>query len=80
MAQPAFVGRYEVRSEIASGGFATVFEGWDPELTSTVALKVLLTHLSADDEIRERFVHEARLLRRIRSPFVVAVHDVGRIN
>jgi WD40 repeat protein len=80
MAQPAYVGRYEVREEISSGGFATVLEGWDPELASTVALKVLLAHLAEDDDIRERFINEARLLRRIRSPYVVSVHDVGRLN
>lgn len=80
MTSPAYVGRYEVREEIAAGGFAVVLKAWDEELESVVALKVLHRNLAEDDEVRARFLEEARLLRRIRSPRVVTVHDVGRLN
>jgi WD40 repeat protein len=80
MALPSYVGRYEVRQEIARGGFAVVVQAWDEELQSLVALKVLHRELANDEEIQTRFVEEARLLRRIRSPHVVTVHDVGRLD
>src|SRR5215468_10540788 len=80
MALPSHVGRYEVRQEIARGGFAVVVQAWDEELQSLVALKVLHRELANDEEIQTRFVEEARLLRRIRSPNVVTVHDVGRLD
>jgi WD40 repeat protein len=80
MTLPSYVGRYEVRQEIAQGGFAVVVQAWDEELQSLVAIKILLRELADDDEILRRFVEEARLLRRIRSPHVVTVHDVGRLN
>jgi serine/threonine protein kinase len=39
--------------------------------------KVLADIHSSDPDLRSRFVQEARLLRRIRSPHVVTVYDVG---
>lgn len=80
MTSPAYVGRYEVREEIAAGGFAIVLKAWDEELDSIVALKILHRNLADDGEVRARFLEEARLLRRIRSPRVVTVHDVGRLH
>ena len=80
MTLPSYVGRYEVRREIATGGFAVVLEAWDEELDSLVAIKVLHEDLARDQDIQSRFLEEARLLRRIRSPHVVTVHDVGRLN
>ena len=79
-AVPAFIGRYAVRDEIGRGGFALVVEAWDEELASRVAIKILHAELAADDDFVARFLHEARLLRRIRSPQVVTVHDVGRLD
>lgn len=80
MTTPSYVGRYSVRGEIARGGFATVLLAWDEELRSSVALKVLDPRGGgADEALRDRFLEEARLLRRIRSPNVVTVHDVGRL-
>ena len=79
MTLPSYVGRYEVRKEIARGGFALVVQAWDEELQSLVALKILHREL-AHEEVLLRFLEEARLLRRIRSSNVVTVHDVGRLN
>lgn len=80
MTLPSYVGRYEVRKEIARGGFAVVVQAWDEELHSLVALKILHQDLASEEEVQLRFLEEARLLRRIRSPNVVTVHDVGRLN
>ena len=80
MTLPAYVGRYEVRNEIAKGGFAVVVQAWDEELESLVAIKILHPELMHDGQIQRKFLEEARLLRRIRCSNVVAVHDVGRLN
>src|SRR6266511_1743575 len=80
MTLPSYVGRYEVRKEIARGGFAVVVQAWDEELHSLVALKILHQNLASEEEVQLRFLEEARLLRRIRSPNVITVHDVGRLN
>ena len=80
MTQPSYVGRFEVRNEIATGGFAVVLRAWDEDLECFVALKLLRRGLAENNDFQLRFLEEARLLRRIRSPHVVAVHDVGRLN
>jgi serine/threonine protein kinase len=71
------IGRYRVDHVLGSGAFATVWKGHDPELDAVVAIKVLADNWSVDADVRERFTTEARLLRRIESPRVVRVHDVG---
>ncbi len=42
-----------------------------------VAIKILNGAHSLDPEIRERFIREARLIRRVNNPSVIGVHDVG---
>jgi len=71
------IGRYRVDHVLGSGAFATVWKAHDPELDVVVAIKVLADNWSVDADVRERFLTEARLLRRIESPRVVRVHDVG---
>ena len=74
-AQP--FGSYELRGVIGTGGFATVYEAWDPRLSNTVAIKVLADNHSQNEEIRSRFVEEGQVTRRIDSDAVIKVFDVG---
>jgi len=80
MRVPRQIGRYEVGAAIGEGGFATVLKAWDSELESHVAIKVLHADLCSDDELVERFVAEARMLRRVHNPHIVAIHDIGRLD
>src|SRR5687767_12475494 len=80
MSLPSYLGRYEVRQEIGRGGFAVVVLAWDEDLHSSVAIKILHPEFVHDgSDIQLRFLDEARLLRRIRSPNVVTIHDIGRL-
>lgn len=71
------IGRYRLDHTIGSGAFATVWKGYDPELDTTVAVKVLADNWVLHADVRERFLTEARLLRRIEDRRVIRVHDVG---
>ncbi|MGI8612332.1 MAG: serine/threonine-protein kinase [Nocardioidaceae bacterium] len=71
------LGRYRLDEQLGSGAFATVWRGFDPELDSVVAVKVLAENWATNSDVCERFLVEARLLRRISHPAVVRVHDVG---
>ncbi|MEM9133844.1 MAG: protein kinase [Actinomycetota bacterium] len=73
------IGRYEVEGRIGSGGFATVYRVRDAALDSEVAAKVLADNWTDNAEIRDRFIREAKLLRRIDSHRVVTVHDIGEL-
>lgn len=76
-ALPARIGRYHVVALIGTGAFATVFHARDDRLDADVAVKVLAENHSFDPDLRERFITEGHLLRRVDSPHVVKVFDLG---
>ncbi len=74
---PGAVGRYRLQEVIGVGSFATVHRATDDRLEADVVVKVLAENHSLNPEIRERFIAEGRSLRRVDSPHVVTVHDIG---
>ena len=70
-------GRYLLERELGRGGMATVHLARDAELDRPVAVKVLAGHLSGDEDLRERFVREARMAAGLSHPNVVQVFDAG---
>jgi len=73
------IGRYRLQSKIGAGAFATVWRGYDDDLDVDVAVKVLADNWSSRADVRERFLAEARLMRRIASERVVRVFDLGEL-
>lgn len=71
------IGRYQIEEAVGTGAFATVYRAFDERLDDTVAVKVLADNHSLDPDLRERFLTEGRVLRRIDSPNVLTVHDLG---
>jgi eukaryotic-like serine/threonine-protein kinase len=70
-------GRYEFVRPLGHGAMAIVDLMHDVELDRPVALKRLAENLARDDDLRRRFVREARLAARLSHPNVVRVFDVG---
>jgi eukaryotic-like serine/threonine-protein kinase len=70
-------GRYELERPLGHGAMAVVDLARDVELDRRVALKRLAENLARDDELRARFLREARLAARLAHPNVVHVYDVG---
>jgi eukaryotic-like serine/threonine-protein kinase len=70
-------GRYLVKSRMARGGMATVYEAVDSRLDRTVALKVMHPGLAEDEQFVSRFIREAKSAARLSHPNVVAVYDQG---
>ena len=76
MTLPRFVGRYEVREEIARGGFAVVVKAWDEELECLVALKILHESLANDDRIEQR-IEALRIIAQVeRAVFLKKTVDI----
>src|SRR6201994_2288841 len=69
--------RYELIRPLGHGAMATVDLAHDVELDRPVALKRLAENFARDEELRRRFVREARLAARLSHPNVVRVFDVG---
>ncbi len=76
---PPSVGRYRIDRVLGSGAFASVWLGHDDALESQVAIKVLSGSLIDDLDVRNRFLEEARILRRADSERLVRVHDIGEL-
>ena len=72
------LGRYEIQSQIGSGGMGEVYLAWDSELDRAVALKILPTAIASDPERMRRFVQEAKSASALNHPNILIVHDVGR--
>ncbi|MFJ6955856.1 serine/threonine-protein kinase [Micromonospora aurantiaca (nom. illeg.)] len=79
MITPARIGAYRVERLLGTGSFATVWLAYDPALADRVAVKVLAENWSHDLRVRERFLDEARLLRKLDHHRLVRVHAVGEL-
>ncbi|TYB38572.1 serine/threonine protein kinase [Micromonospora sp. AP08] len=79
MTAPTRIGVYRVERLLGAGSFATVWLAYDPALDGRVAIKVLAENWSHDLRVRERFLDEARLLRRLDHDRLVRVHAVGEL-
>jgi hypothetical protein len=73
------IGRYRLERRLGSGAFGTVWLAHDDELEAPVAVKVLAENWAHRLDVRERFLSEARLLRRAGSNRVVQVYDIGEL-
>lgn len=70
-------GRYELEDVIGRGGMGEVWRAHDRDLDSPCAVKFILDHLARDEALRARFVREAKLVARLRSPHAVHILGVG---
>ncbi|MDW8298166.1 MAG: protein kinase [Anaerolineae bacterium] len=69
------LNRYEIRERIGRGGMAAVYKAWDANLDRWVAIKVLHTYLADDEDFKERFEREAKLVASLNHPNIVQVYD-----
>ncbi|WP_405804387.1 serine/threonine-protein kinase [Streptomyces sp. NBC_01187] len=80
MPSPDQIGRYRVDRRLGSGAFAVVWLAHDDRLEAPVAVKVMAENWAYRVDIRERFLAEARLLRKATAGGVVQVFDVGEMD
>ena len=71
------LGPYEVLSPLGAGGMGEVYKARDTRLERTVAVKVLPSHLSSSEEVRQRFEREAKTISSLSHPHICALYDVG---
>ncbi len=72
------LGPYEILSPLGAGGMGEVYKAKDTRLDRTVAIKVLPSHLSSSEELRQRFEREAKTISSLSHPHICALYDVGR--
>ena len=72
------LGRYELRSKIGAGGMGEVYLARDREIGRDVAVKVLPSMFSADQDRLKRFQQEASSAGALNHPNILSIYDVGK--
>ena len=68
---------YHVLEQIARGGMALVYRGYDLENQRHVAIKVLANFLLQEEKFKTRFKREIELLQKLDHPQIVSILDFG---
>ncbi len=73
------IGRYRTERVLGSGAFATVWLAHDDDLNVDVAIKVLADNWAKDEDVRRRFIEEARILWQADSPHIIGIHHMDEL-
>jgi eukaryotic-like serine/threonine-protein kinase len=73
---PASIGKYELE-QFLGGGMSEVYRARDQVIGRTVAVKILTAAGCADQDVRERFLAEARMAGNISHENIISIYDFG---
>ncbi|HVB72038.1 MAG TPA: protein kinase [Ktedonobacteraceae bacterium] len=71
------LGQFRIVERIGSGGMATVFKAYQPNLDRYVAVKVLPAYHARDPIFLKRFQQEARSVAKLQHANIVPIHEFG---
>jgi serine/threonine protein kinase len=74
------LGSYRIVRELGMGGMGVVYYAEHPMLGKRVAIKLLRTELSRNQEVVGRFFNEAKAVTTINHPGLVDIYDFGYTN
>ncbi|PCJ57151.1 MAG: hypothetical protein COA79_16625 [Planctomycetota bacterium] len=70
---------YRILSKIGDGGLGTVYKAKQLSMNRNVAMKVLHPKWLSDDEFKQRFLLEARLVGKMSHPNLLQIYDVNQV-
>jgi serine/threonine-protein kinase len=76
MQLPARIGKYELE-EFLGGGMSHVYRARDTVIGRTVAVKILTEQGCEDEEVKARFLAEARMAGNLMHDNVLSIYDFG---
>ncbi len=74
----AYLGRYRIVALLGRGGMGEVYKAKDTMLRREVAIKVLHSDFSIDQDRLRRFVQEARAASALNHPNIITIHEFGQ--
>ena len=78
--RPERIGRYRVVERIGRGAMGVVYSAHDEVMDRDVAVKVMMTDLEAEPDIRARFMREAQVSASLAHRNIVTIYDIGEDN
>jgi len=76
-APPLKTTKYELGETVARGGMGVIWRAQDRDIQRTVAVKVVLAEVVGREDLRQRFLQEARLTGQLEHPNIVPVHELS---
>jgi len=73
------IGDYEIISFISRGGMGEVYAAQDKRLNRKVALKLLPTSFTRDDDRLRRFDQEARAASALNHPNIITIYEIFQV-
>ncbi|NGP75099.1 protein kinase [Balneolaceae bacterium YR4-1] len=71
------INQYKIISKLGSGGMSIVYKALDTKLDRFVALKFLFPHLSQTEDVKTRFMLEAKTASSLDHPNICPIYDIG---
>ena len=70
---------YKLLRKLGEGGMATVYLATQLKLDRPVALKLMSSRVSQNDDFKQRFMREAKTLARFTHPNIITIYEVESI-
>ncbi len=71
------IGDYVIVKLLGKGGMSRVYLAVDNKLEREVAIKILLSALIEDENVKKRFLREAKTAASLRHSNIVSIYDIG---
>jgi serine/threonine protein kinase/tetratricopeptide (TPR) repeat protein len=70
------ISHYKILEKLGEGGMGVVYKAQDVKLDRYVAIKILPSHLSSDEEAIKRFINEAKTASSLDHAHIGTIHEV----